>query len=104
MHLVGCIFEARDQATNIQIRAMGVPAGKSSGRFDECRQVEIEYTQAAASTFTKVLAPPLEAKGKTFRFVYTSGMFVEQGETKSMWFLKEQRTIKVPHIFCSTGA
>ncbi len=74
---------------------MGVPAGKSSGHYDECRKVEVEYTRAAASAFTKVLAPPLKAKGKAFRFVYTSGMLVDRDESKSMWFLKEQRTIKV---------
>jgi hypothetical protein len=50
---------------------------------------------AAAEAFTNSLAPPLKAKGKTFRFVLLGGMFSCRDASKSLWFLHNARMIKV---------
>jgi len=78
----------------IYIRALGSPARKSPD-LQECKRIEIGYTLAAAEAFAKFLAPPLKARGKSFRFVYLSGMFANREPDKKLLFLQNSRTIKV---------
>jgi hypothetical protein len=75
-------------------RALGSPAHKNPN-LEDCRKIEIGYTVAAAEAFTKSFAPPLKAKGKTFRFVYLSGMLANRDQKKTPWFMPNSRNIKV---------
>jgi hypothetical protein len=75
-------------------RALGSPAHKNPN-LEDCRKIEIGYTLAAAEAFTKSLAPPLKAEGKTFRFVYLSGMLANRDRKKTPWFMPNARNIKV---------
>jgi hypothetical protein len=74
-------------------RALGSPAHKNPN-LEDCRKIEIGYTLAAAEAFTKSLAP-LKAEGKTFRFVYLSGMLANRDPKKTPWFMPNARNIKV---------
>jgi len=78
---------------------MGSPAHRNPD-LEDSRKVEIGYTLAAAEAFTSSLAPALKDEGKTFRFVYLSGMLANRDATKSLWFMKNVRNIKVryPHL------
>jgi hypothetical protein len=62
-------------------RALGSPAHKNPN-LEDCRKIEIGYTLAAAEAFTKSLAL-LKAEGKTFRFVYLSGMLANRNPKKT---------------------
>lgn len=72
---------------------MGAPPSKHPD-LELCKKVEIEYTRIAAEAFTSWL-PGLEKDGKSFRFVYLSGMFANRETDKKMWFLNDTRTNKV---------
>ncbi|KAF7189538.1 Leucinostatins biosynthesis cluster protein T [Pseudocercospora fuligena] len=50
--------------------------------------VHMDMTMAAAEAFEKM---GLGKEGKDFRFVYTSGAFVERDQNKSLWLLSEKR-------------
>jgi hypothetical protein len=78
-------------------RAMGSPARKNTDLV-YCRKVEIECTHAAAEAFSKNLAPQL-SQGKSFRFIYLSGMFAERMAGRRLWFLHDSRTIKVHQLY-----
>ena len=57
-------------------------------------RLELDYTMAAATTFTTSLAPML-SKGKKFRFVYLSGMISETDQEKTLWYAQNPRRLKV---------
>jgi hypothetical protein len=75
-------------------RAMGNPAHKAKS-LEESRNVDIQYMLAAAEAFTNALAPPLKARGKTFRFVLLSAMLTCRDPHKSLWFMETTRKMKV---------
>ncbi|KAH8596597.1 hypothetical protein B0O99DRAFT_619422 [Bisporella sp. PMI_857] len=74
------------------IWALGSPARKNTD-MDYCRSVEVGFTRAAASAFAQYLAPQVP-KGKSFRFLYLSGMFAERNPDTKVWFLEDSRRIK----------
>lgn len=71
-----------------------MPAHKNPD-LEESKKVEIGFTLTAAKAFTHTLAPVLKERGKTFRFVYLSGMFANRDKDKNLWFLNDVRNIKV---------
>lgn len=72
-------------------RTIGGPA-YSFPDVDTCQKVH-DFALTAASTFVNTLAPALNKK--KFKFVFCSGMGAEWDQTKSLWFLKDTRRIKV---------
>jgi hypothetical protein len=58
------------------------------------REINVDYTMAAAEAFKKSLTPQL-AEGKKFRFVYVSGAMTSQDQEKPLWFMQEFRRIRV---------
>jgi hypothetical protein len=74
--------------------ALGSPAHKNPD-LEDCRKIEIGYTLAATEAVTKSLAPPLKAVGKTFRFVYLSGMLANRDTKQTPWFMPNAKNIKV---------
>ena len=92
----GTLFQTC-RGTNSQLmlhRAMGNPAHKAKS-LEESRNVDIQYMLAAAEAFTNALAPPLKARGKTFRFVLLSGMLTCRDPHKTLWFMDTTRKMKV---------
>lgn len=75
------------------IWAMGSPAHKNPD-LEASRKIEINYTLAAAIALTQSCASALKEQGKTFRFVYLSGMGANRDTSKNLWFLKNVRNIK----------
>ncbi|KAF8865407.1 hypothetical protein BDZ45DRAFT_796714 [Acephala macrosclerotiorum] len=75
------------------IWALGSPARKNPN-LEQCREIEIGYTHAAAEAFAKALVPPLKGQGKSFRFMYLSGKMAERDTNKKLWFMHNSRTIK----------
>ncbi len=76
-------------------RSLGAPALKSI-RLKDSKHAEIGYTLAGAEAFMNFLAPELKSKGKTFRFVYLSGVYANRDPNKKMWLMHDVLTIKVP--------
>ena len=67
-----------DIDSSLFFRVLGSPSSGS--------EVHIDYTKTALKTFLESVVPALE-KGKTFRFVYTSGGAVPYLESKVFFFL-----------------
>ena len=70
------------------------------GRVDQlkndkvyCRQVNVEFTHAAAKAMNALLAPKLPGS-KSFRFVFCSGSYSEWDQSKRLLFLGDSRRIK----------
>ena len=76
--------------------------GAKGGSAADLRRSEIEYTMAAATAFTRELAPMLP-QGKKFRFVYLSGMIAERDQGKRLWYAQDGRRIKVCTFFVASG-
>jgi hypothetical protein len=72
-------------------RALGSPAHKNPD-LEASRKIEIDYTLTAANAFTRLSG--LKGDGRTFRFVYLSGLGANRDISKSLWFLKNVRNIK----------
>jgi len=81
---------AQLQGAEACIWAMGSPAHKNPD-LAASRKIEIDYTLAAASAFSRL---PALKDGKSFRFVYLSGLGANRDINKTLWFLKNVRNIK----------
>lgn len=75
-------------------RSLGSPALKNM-HLNDSKDVEIGYTLAGAEAFSNFLAPELKSKGKTFRFVYLSGVYANRDPNKKMWLFHDVLTMKV---------
>lgn len=63
------------------------------GAYKADRAVHVDYPLAFQQAFFKVLEQHPERP--RFRDIHLSGRFVEQDQDKSLWFLSEQRKMKV---------
>lgn len=63
------------------------------GAYKADQAVHVDYPLAFQQAFLKVLESRPERP--KFRDIHLSGRFVEQDQDKSLWFLSEQRKIKV---------
>ena len=58
------------------------------------RRVNYDFTLAAANAFASSLAPQAAQQGKKFRFVYTSGHYVERDQQAQLWVMAEGRKMR----------
>ncbi|ROW10545.1 hypothetical protein VMCG_01954 [Cytospora schulzeri] len=82
---------AEIQGADACIWALGKPYIPDN---DEARRVHLEYTMAAAKAFTEDAAAQ-EGRVSNFRFIYVSGMAAQRDQTKSLWFMRDYRKIRV---------
>jgi len=90
------------QFANVQtcIWTMGVLHGKVAQiakerdcpELDVLREVDVEYSMAAAEAFLRDIQPTLG--GKKFRFIFVSGAGAERDANQSFWFMEDVRTSK----------
>lgn len=62
------------------------------GKAKSGTDVHEGMTMSAVNAFDKM---GLGKEGKSFRFVYTSGAFVERDQNKALWLLSEKRKARV---------
>jgi len=65
-----------------------VPTSKENPKV-----VNVEFTTAAAKTFSEELGGP--GDGKSFRFVYVSGVLAVADQNAKPWYMAEGRLIRV---------
>ena len=77
--------------------------GSRGGTTADARKVEVDYTIAAATAFTRSLTPML-SPGQKFRFVYLSGLISERDQEKSLWYAQDARRLKVSYFIFPSDA
>lgn len=68
-------------------------ARPSSDDLEAWKRVNVDYTIATAKMCLNELAPNVPGHDK-FRFVYTSGHYVEQDQEKKLWFAGDGRKLR----------
>jgi len=74
------------------IYAMGL-ARPNNDDPEAWKRVNVDYTLATAKMCRNELAPNVPGNGK-FRFIYTSGHYVEQDQGKKLWFAGDGRKLR----------